>query len=82
VKATVLVRPKGGILDPQGEAVERSLRQLGFEVGEARVGRVIDLEVDAPTAEEARTQLERMCENLLANPLIESYEIELEERDA
>jgi len=80
VKATVLVRPKGGILDPQGEAVERSLRQLGFEVGEARVGRVIDLEVDASTAEEARTQLERMCENLLANPLIESYEIELEER--
>jgi phosphoribosylformylglycinamidine synthase PurS subunit len=80
VKATVLVRPKGGILDPQGEAVERSLRQLGFEVGEARVGRVIDLEVDAPTAKEARAQLERMCENLLANPLIESYEIELEER--
>ncbi len=82
MKATVLVRPKGGILDPQGEAVERSLRQLGFEVGEARVGRVIDLEVDASTAEEARTQLERMCENLLANPLIESYEIELEERGA
>jgi phosphoribosylformylglycinamidine synthase subunit PurS len=82
VKATVLVRPKGGILDPQGEAVERSLRQLGFEVSEARVGRVIDLEVDASTAEEARTQLERMCENLLANPLIESYEIELEERGA
>ena len=80
MKATVLVRPKGGILDPQGEAVERSLRQLGFEVGEARVGRVIDLEVDAPSAQEARTQLERMCEDLLANPLIESYEIELEER--
>jgi phosphoribosylformylglycinamidine synthase len=80
MRATVLVRPKGGILDPQGEAVERSLRQLGFEVGEARVGRVIDLEVDAPSAEEARSQLERMCENLLANPLIESYEIELEER--
>jgi phosphoribosylformylglycinamidine synthase PurS subunit len=82
VRATVLVRPKGGILDPQGEAVERSLRQLGFDVGEARVGRVIDLEVDAPSAEEARSQLERMCENLLANPLIESYEIELEERGA
>ncbi len=78
----MLVRPKGGILDPQGEAVERSLRQLGFEVGEARVGRVIDLEVDAPSAEDARSQLERMCENLLANPLIESYEIELEERSA
>ncbi len=82
MKATVLVRPKGGILDPQGEAVERSLRQLGFEVGEARVGRVIDLEVEASSADEARSQLERMCENLLANPLIESYEIELEERSA
>ncbi len=82
MKATVLVRPKGGILDPQGQAVERSLRQLGFEVGEARVGRVIDLEVDAPSAEEARAELERMCENLLANPLIESYEIELEEHGA
>jgi phosphoribosylformylglycinamidine synthase PurS subunit len=84
MRATVLVRPKGGILDPQGEAVERSLRQLGFGVAEARVGRVIDLEVDATNAEEARTQLERMCESLLANPLIESYEIEiqLEERPA
>jgi phosphoribosylformylglycinamidine synthase len=74
----VLVRPKGGILDPQGEAVERSLRQLGFQVGDARVGRVIDLEVDAASIGEARAQVERMCERLLANPLIESYEIELE----
>jgi phosphoribosylformylglycinamidine synthase len=79
MKATVLVRPKGGIIDPQGEAVERSLRQLGFQVGDARVGRVIDLEVDAATNEEARAQVETMCERLLANPLIESYEIELEE---
>ncbi|HXV35376.1 MAG TPA: phosphoribosylformylglycinamidine synthase subunit PurS [Gaiellaceae bacterium] len=77
MKATVLVRPKGGILDPQGQAVERSLRQLGFPVGDARVGRVIDLEVEAATAEEARAQVERMCERLLANPLIESYEIDL-----
>jgi phosphoribosylformylglycinamidine synthase PurS subunit len=77
VRATVLVRPKGGILDPQGEAVERSLRQLGFPVGDARVGRVIDLEVDATSADEARAQVERMCEQLLANPLIESYEIEV-----
>ena len=74
----MLVRPKGGILDPQGEAVERSLRQLGFQVGDARVGRVIDLEVDAPTIREARAEVERMCERLLTNPLIESYEIELE----
>ena len=79
MRATVLVRPKGGILDPQGEAVERSLRQLGFPVGEARVGRVIDLDVDAPSPADARAQLEQMCERLLANPLIESYEIELDE---
>jgi phosphoribosylformylglycinamidine synthase PurS subunit len=75
MKATVLVRPKAGILDPQGEAVESSLRQLGFDVTEARVGRVIDVELDAHNASEARAQLERMCEQLLANPLIESYEI-------
>jgi phosphoribosylformylglycinamidine synthase subunit PurS len=74
----VLVRPKGGILDPQGEAVERSLRQLGFPVGDARVGRVIDLEIEAASRDEARAQVERMCERLLANPLIESYEIDLE----
>jgi phosphoribosylformylglycinamidine synthase len=79
MKAVVVVRPKEGILDPQGQAVERSLRQLGFPVGEARVGRVIDLEVAAETPTAARAELERMCERLLANPLIESYEIELSE---
>jgi phosphoribosylformylglycinamidine synthase len=79
MRATVLVRPKEGILDPQGEAVERSLRQLGFPVGEARVGRVINLEIGADTPAAARVELERMCERLLANPLIESYEIELAE---
>jgi phosphoribosylformylglycinamidine synthase len=78
MKATVLVRPKKGILDPQGQAVESSLRQLGFPVGEARVGRVVDLELDAPDADQARAQVERMCEQLLANPLIESFEIELD----
>jgi phosphoribosylformylglycinamidine synthase subunit PurS len=77
VKATVLVRPKPGILDPQGEAVETALEHLGFSVSGARVGKVVDLEVDAADADEARAQVERMCEELLANPLIESYEIEL-----
>jgi phosphoribosylformylglycinamidine synthase subunit PurS len=81
MKATVLVRPKEGILDPQGEAVENSLRQLGFPVGEARVGRVIDLDVEAKSEDEARVEVERMCERLLANPLIESYEIELVRSD-
>jgi phosphoribosylformylglycinamidine synthase subunit PurS len=79
VRATVLVRPKAGILDPQGQAVESSLRDLGFPVDAARVGRLIDLEVEAGTADEARAEVERMCESLLANPLIESYEIELGE---
>jgi phosphoribosylformylglycinamidine synthase PurS subunit len=73
----VLVRPKEGILDPQGEAVESSLRQLGFPVAQARVGRLVDLEVEARNAEEARAKLAEMCERLLANPLIESYEIEV-----
>ncbi len=77
MKATVLVRPKPGILDPQGEAVQRSLQQLGFSVGEARVGRVVDLELDLGDPEQTRAQLERMCEQLLANPLIESYEIDI-----
>ncbi len=71
------MRPKSGILDPQGEAVESSLRQLGFSVEEARVGRLIDLEVEADDPAAARAAVERMCERLLANPLIESYEIEV-----
>ena len=82
MRATVLVRPKQGILDPQGQAVESSLRQLGFAVDGARIGRVVDLEVDAADAATARAQVERMCEQLLANPLIESYEIELVEPPA
>jgi phosphoribosylformylglycinamidine synthase subunit PurS len=77
VKATVLVRPKQGILDPQGQAVESSLRQLGFAVEGARIGRVVDLDVDASDPAAARAEVERMCEQLLANTLIESYEIEL-----
>ena len=77
MKATVLVRPKPGILDPQGEAVRRSLSELGFAVSNVRVGRVVDLETGHADADAARSELERMCEQLLANPLIESYEIEI-----
>ena len=77
MKATVLVRPKPGILDPQGQAVESSLRHLGFAVGEARVGRLVDVEVATDDRADALAQLERMCEQLLANPLIESYAIEV-----
>jgi phosphoribosylformylglycinamidine synthase len=77
MKATVLVRPKEGILDPQGQAVEQSLRKLGFDVAHARVGRVVDLEVDAASETEARERVDEMCKQLLTNPLIESYEVTL-----
>jgi phosphoribosylformylglycinamidine synthase len=77
MRATVVVRPKSGILDPQGAAVETALEHLGFAVSGARVGKVVDLEVTADDATEARAQVEKMCEQLLANPLMESYEIEL-----
>ena len=78
MKVTVLVRPKEGILDPQGQAVEESLRKLGFAVGGARVGRLVDLEVEANSPDAARADVERMCGELLANPLIESFEIEVQ----
>ncbi|MDE3133678.1 MAG: phosphoribosylformylglycinamidine synthase subunit PurS [Acidobacteriota bacterium] len=70
MRARVLIRPKAGILDPQGQAVERALPALGFEgVSEVHVGRLVELDVaDA-------TQLPAMCERLLANPLIEDFEI-------
>ncbi len=78
MKATVFVRPKDGILDPQGEAVGGSLRKLGFDVSQVRVGRLIDVEFAAEGPEDARAQLDRMCTDLLANPLIESVELDLD----
>jgi len=78
VRVTVLIRPKAGILDPQGEAVQTALATLGFAVSRARVGRLVELEVDADDAAAARAAVERMCDELLANPLIESYEVTME----
>jgi phosphoribosylformylglycinamidine synthase subunit PurS len=70
MRARVLVRPKHGILDPQGQAVERALPALGFVgVRNVHVGRLIELDVEDPQ------RLGEMCEQLLANPLIEDYEI-------
>jgi phosphoribosylformylglycinamidine synthase len=72
----VLVRPKAGILDPQGVAVERALPALGFEgVANVHVGRLIELDIEDPS------QLEAMCEKLLANPLIEDYSIQWQDAD-
>lgn len=79
MRAVVLIRPKEGILDPQGDAVRHSLQKLGFDVSSARVGRVVDLEIDAESAEEAQAAVERMCADLLANPLIESFDIRIED---
>ena len=79
MKAKVLIRPKEGILDPQGQAVEQSLRKLGFAVADARIGLVVDVEVEASSADEARKQVDEMCRQLLANPLVESYEVEVHE---
>jgi phosphoribosylformylglycinamidine synthase subunit PurS len=70
LKARVLIRPKEGILDPQGQAVERALPALGFEgVSNVRVGRLVELEIDDVN------EIPAMCERLLANPLIEDYEV-------
>jgi phosphoribosylformylglycinamidine synthase len=74
VKASVLIRPKEGILDPQGKAVERALPALGFEgVSHVRVGRLVELETDDPE------RLAELCEKLLANPLIEDFEVRTED---
>ena len=74
MKAKVLIRPKEGILDPQGKAVERALPALGFDgIHDVRVGRLVELEVDDPA------KLDSLSEKLLANPLIEDYEIVVEE---
>ena len=72
MRARVLIRPKQGILDPQGVAVQRALPALGFSgVQNVHVGRLVELELDEPE------QLREMCEKLLANPLVEDYEVQL-----
>ena len=77
VRARVLVRPKAGILDPQGQAVERALPALGFAgVTNVNVGRLIELDVEDPA------QLPEMCERLLTNPLIEDYSVESADADS
>ena len=71
------MRLKPGILDVQGAAVKRALGGLGFtEVGELRVGKMIEVDVDAPNVADARARVEQMCRQLLANPVLEDYTIE------
>lgn len=76
--ARVDVRLKPGIADPQGQTIEKALPALGYSgVREVRVGKLIELEVDGESPEEARRSVEDMCEKLLANPVIEAYEVSI-----
>ena len=80
MKATVYVRLKGEVLDPQGDAVKRALGTLGFEgVGNVRIGKLIEIEVDDKLAKapDFRRRLEKMADEMLANPVIEDYEIDV-----
>jgi phosphoribosylformylglycinamidine synthase PurS subunit len=78
MKARVFVTLKNGVLDPQGKAIGHALNNLGFDaVGEVRQGKVIDIELTEKDESRARANLKEMCERLLANTIIEKYEIEL-----
>jgi len=78
MKATVLVRLKAEVLDPQGEAVKKALVRLGFEgVKGVRIGKLVELELDAPASPALRERLSKMADELLANPVTEDYEVKL-----
>ena len=79
----VFVTLKEGVLDPQGKAVQNSLHSLGFgAVQDVRVGKYLELHLDVAAAEDAQEQARRMCDKLLANPVIEDYRFEIAERPA
>ncbi len=76
MKLSVLITPKIGVLDPEGRALQRALEDLGYaQVKDAQIGKLITLEVDVEDQERARELVREMCEKLLANPVIEQYEI-------
>lgn len=78
MKARIFITLKDGVLDPQGKAIGHALNNLGFrEVGEVRQGKVIDIDLEERDPAKARIRLKEMCEELLANTVIEKYEIEL-----
>jgi phosphoribosylformylglycinamidine synthase PurS subunit len=80
MKARIHVRLKDGVLDPQGAAIGRALAQLGFAgVGEVRQGKLIELELAETDRARAKRQLQAMCDQLLANPVIETYAVSLED---
>jgi len=79
MKAKIHVTPKKTVLDPQGKAVANAIRQLGMDcIQEARVGKYIELEIEGQNVELTRQKLETICKDLLSNPVIEDYKLELE----
>jgi phosphoribosylformylglycinamidine synthase subunit PurS len=79
MRAKIFISFKNGVLDPQGKAVERSLHTLGYqEVRDVRMGKYLEVELDAASREAAEARLREMCDKLLANPVIEDYRFEIE----
>ena len=82
MKATIYISLKNGVLDPQGKAIENALGQLGFDgVENVRQGKMIELELADTDANQARVRLQEMCEKLLANTVIENYDIHLSDAE-
>jgi phosphoribosylformylglycinamidine synthase len=78
MRVKIFVSLKNGVLDPQGKAIERSLHTFGYnEVRDLRMGKFLELEVDAPSRESAEARIREMCDKLLANPVIEDYRFEI-----
>ena len=78
MKARIKIMLKSGVLDPQGAAIKQALNNIGFEnVTRVRQGKVIELEVDGPNKSEVRSEIESMCNKMLANTVIENFEIEV-----
>ena len=78
MKARVTIMPKAGVLDPQGEAIRHALGGLGHKgVAGVRQGKLIELDLDASDAAQAKAEVEKMCEGLLANTVIEKYSVEI-----
>ena len=79
MKATIIVTPKKSVLDPQGEAVKNAIHQQGMEcVTHARIGRIIELEISGTDAAQTRQKLEKICKDVLSNPVIEDFQLELQ----
>ena len=79
-KAEVIIVPREGVLDTQGNAVEKTLTNLGYKgLDEVRVGRIVRMNMESSSAAEAKKSVESMCEDLLANELVETYKVSVEE---